>query len=836
MKRINLDENWKLKRLEESQQDSSFNIGRLDEILLDGFLPRDQVLQLESIPCEVHDALIKEGIIENPNITGRNNDCWVGESDWIYVRHFSLSEWQGEWTLRFGGLDTFVDIYLNGKQIAQHNDVFLPCIIEKLDNLRPENTLVLHFKSAKKIVNSIAIPEKYQGHVPPISMARVFRSGFHEYNGPIPELIRVGIYGHVTLEQSGLLGIEALEADVTLSEDLKLGTISLHGAYDGKGKEVRFVANLKDEEGHLAAVFEQEDFSSHMVLQVKSPKLWWPRTHGAANLYTLEVFAFCGDSCQDVVRRTIGFRRIDKVGDFDFILNGKPLKLWGANLTHMDTASGCYHAERAGELLDLAELGNFNCLRVWGESEILDDEFYEQCDRRGILLWQDFYLCYSMYSEEPEFLELCRREAKDLVLRLKHHPSVLLWCGGNEMLLSRDYDHPGEYCWGEKIFREIYPSVCTKLDPNRYYHESSPSGGLFANDPREGDTHGYTHLWYVPGSRYPTFLSENCRVSAPPLRTMQRMMTKEELWPKDYAGLMTKKRRLCWPETWNQHNTNNGVVKVGPVENYYDADDAPSLIYRLGAAHASYIKRDVERFRRGKPASDAEGPRLTKGHLLWKYNNNSNIISYGIIDYFDEPGMAYYALRNAYSPLLVSFSIEDEITVWLTNDTQDHYQGTVLVKLFNLSENKFTKQIEFPFSVQPDQSNLVGNLNQFLQFRRDHILVAYVLDQENKMLARTTDYVDIERHLIFPEDAHIELSLKDGDLMLTCNKFAHSVELIGDENGDQFGWLFEDNYFDLCPGEVKCVKIMGRHKKGTIYAKPYYSELESSIRYGIENK
>jgi beta-mannosidase len=355
---------------------------------------------------------------------------------------------------------------------------------------------------------------------------------------------------------------------------------------------------------------------------------------------------------------------------------------------------------------------------------------------------------------------------------------------------------------------------------------------LFANDPREGDTHGYTHLWYVPGSYYPVFLSENCRVSAPPLRTMQIMMTPGELWPEGYTNIMTKKQRLCWPETWNQHNTNNGAVKVGSVENYLDAEDPASLIYRLGAAHANYIKRDVERFRRGKPVSQAEGPRLTKGHLLWKFNNNSNIISYGIVDYFNEPGMAYYALRNAYSPLLVSFSIEDEIHVWLTNDTQEHYSGSVVVKLFNLPENKFTEEMEFPFSVQPDQSIPVGNLNGFLQFRREHVLVAYVFDRADKMLARNVDYVDIERHLIFPEDASIELDINDGDLILACNKFARSVELIGDEDGDRFGWMFEDNYFDLVPGEIKRVKILGRHKKGTIHAKPYYSKTESSICFG----
>ena len=195
--------------------------------------------------------------------------------------------------------------------------------------------------------------------------------------------------------------------------------------------------------------------SETVELMVAHPKLWWPWTMGEPSVYRLELT--CGSGTADSVEKVIGFRRISMVGDMDFQINGKPLKLWGANLVHPDTRSNCYRPEVMERLFNLAELGNFNILRVWGESERYPEAFYEECDKRGILSWQDFYLCYSAYPEEPEFLELCRREAEQMTRRLKSHPSILLWCGGNETLLSRDYDNPGGPCLVRRSFAVYFP-------------------------------------------------------------------------------------------------------------------------------------------------------------------------------------------------------------------------------------------------------------------------------------------------------------------------------------------------------------------------------------------
>lgn len=815
MKRIELQEGWKLWQV-------------------NGEETKGRIFTIGTMPCQVEDVLIREGVVDNPNLHGQNKDRWIGQRDWCYEKHFFLEETAGSFHLVLEGLDTFADILLNGHLLAHNESAYMPCRIEDVQGLQKgENVLRLYFRSPWKVLEQITLPGEQEELVPDFCRARVFRSGFHEFSGPLPDLVRIGVYGDIYLEQVEKNGFSGLTMTVDVDETLRRGQIHMETGYCHECTDEKLAYRLRSPEGQivLEGTLPCAGAAGVWDLEVDAPKLWWPRTHGKQPLYDLEVSLVSQGMTLDVCTKRIGFRRLEKKGDMGFLINGHPLKLWGGNLAQADTVSGCYHRERMQELLLLAETAHFNCLRVWGESEILPEEFYEECDRRGILLWQDFYLGYNMYSEDVKMLKLCRREAEALVNRLKSHPSILLWCGGNEVLLSRDYQYPDKYCYGEPIFREIYPEVCARLDPGRYYHPNSPYGGDYANDPAGGDTHGYTHLWYVPQAAYPVFLSENCRVSTPVMRTMQRMMEPHELWPEGYRGQNTKKTRRAWPETWEAHNSNQGVIKLGPVEHYYDADDAASLVYNIGAAHCEYIKKDVERFRRGKTALRPEGERRTKGHILWKFNNCSNMISYGVVDYFNEPQMAYYALKRAYEPLQISFDIGDRISVWLVNDTMETRRGSVEVTLFSLSKNQKTAGLTRTFEIGPDESRLITFLDAFGQFRRENVLLARVTDENGQLLAENVDYVDIERHLDFPQETGLKIWQEGDGLVLTAQRFARCVELTGEEDGDEFGWLFEDNYFDLVPGTEKKIRILGRHDQGIIRAKAYHDEEETTVTW-----
>ncbi len=830
-----LNTNWRLRRVDPKNPP---DMEKLDEFLRNGQDPRDKVFNVAQMPAQVHEILIAEGIIENPNIQGDGTGClWVSESDWLYVCDFPCPPGRGTTHLDFDGLDTYVDIYLNGSLIASHKDVYLPCRVDITGRLQAENRLALHFHAPKLKYDAVELPsyiENADSKIKPGARTRMFGTTFGDYLGPKPYLMRVGVYGDIRVTVVDEAEIASLHTPYRLSDELDEAVITVKIALAGETEGIAANMTLFDPNGEscgTCVALPNGSVDLEGTFTLVSPQLWWPRTHGPSPLYRIDVELVSGARVLDSATCEIGLRRLTMKGDFDFSINGLPLKLWGSNLAPLDTLTNVYNTKHMSDMLDIAELAHHNCIRVWGENERLDDDFYAQCDRRGILIWQDFFTTYSMYAPDPEMYELIRREADYQVRRLRDHACILLWCGGNESLMSRDYEFPGEEFSGLAIFNEIFPSVCAELDPERYYHRSSPDGGAYANDPLGGDTHGYTHIWYVPGNYHPVFLSENCRVSTPAKRTMQRMMKPEDLWPTGYDGMQHKNSELPWPEQWNKYNSNMGYWKLGDIESYYDATDLDAQLYRIGWGHGDYLRRRVERYRRGRPLEASSNERITKGHLLWKLNNSSNHIFFGVIDYFMEPFIPYYALKRAYEPVLLSFETGNFIHLWMVNDTTRAIRGRVFVGLFDPLMNRMAKQFELPFSIAPDESKVVTNLNQFGQFKKNHILFAYAVADDGRRVAESIDYVDIERHMRFPTDGHISMSVDNGSLVLTSDRYERSVELVGNHDGDEFGWLFEDNYFDLIPGQIKRVRVLGRHDQGRIAAKSYYGNYTAEVEY-----
>jgi hypothetical protein len=312
-------------------------------------------------------------------------------------------------------------------------------------------------------------------------------------------------------------------------------------------------------------------------------------------------------------------------------------------------------------------------------------------------------------------------------------------------------------------------------------------------------------------------------------------MTAEDLWPTNYDGLQHKNDEQLWPETWNKYNASQGYWKVGKIESYYDADDLDSMLYRIGWAHGDYLRRGLERYRRGIPQKDGTGKRVTKGHIVWKFNNSCNHIFFGLIDYFLEPYIAYYSMKRAYAPVLLSFDVANFINLWMVNDTQNTLEGKVFISLFNPKENRVIKNFDVPFKVESDESKWICDCNQFGQFRSNNILYAYAVTNDGKRIAESFDYVDLERHIRFPADGKIIASIEGDELLLESTHYERSVEILGKSDGDtddaKFGWLFEDNYFDLIPGLKKRVKIESKHQKGIINIKGYYSDNATEVTY-----
>ncbi|MFZ5830469.1 MAG: glycosyl hydrolase 2 galactose-binding domain-containing protein [Planctomycetota bacterium] len=828
--RIEISTGWKLKALEPCDA--------LDATTLAQAASGDYQegwFKVSHMPAMVPDILLERGVIEEPWLPGRAREYqWIAERDWVYAAPFCASAPETESWLQFKGLDTIVDVYLNGERIASHANMFLPLAVSVTGRLRRDNWLVLHFHSV------------FEGDGKQRRIVRDFRgdpvrrpqNNYGTYLGPNPGFSRVGVFDKIHLDVTGGNALTKVVAGGLLDEALTTGTVTLDVKGVSKEEAVELRARLLDPKGRAVARKNAAlqtnggRFAAQVNLGVSRPQVWWPRGYGDQPLYRLETTLVIGDRPHQTEIRTIGFRRITMPKRLHFVVNGMPVRLWGGDWVSPHWQTAVWDQPRAEKLFAMAEHANFNAFRVWGVVEAPDDRFYEMADARGFLLWQDFTSL--PLSADARSREICREEATLLLERLKHHPSIFAWCGGNENAMWHDPEFNAQLedrgPWPGLAAAADVGTICRQMDPERYYQPSTPFYGIDPNDPREGNTHGYTNLWFVPGYDYLNFASEDTRIAAPVLHSLRRFMAPEDLWPDDYSPVYTHGQILPWPESWQKYTTGSSWKKTGPVHLFYDASDTSSLVQRLGMAESLYYQDTIERQRRGRAAADPSAERACGGYLVWKFNDSWPQIYSGKVDYFLEPYHAYYAIRRAYAPVLLSFDVGTYIYLWVVNDTTQPISATARIQLFHLDQNKTRKEIVKPVTVGPGQSQVVVRLDEagIGAFRREHILHATLVNGAGEVLASADSLGDIERRVTFPP-AKLDVRIFNGALVLTTDKFAHTVTLEGNANGDAFGWFFDDNYFDLMPGEEKIVRVLGHHPRGCITAKAWYSPHATTV-------
>jgi len=815
-----LAKDWKLKEIEPRAS--------LDAAVLAEAEQADEAqgwLGAPAMPAMIHDVLLARGKIDPPWLPGGTEKClWVADRDWIYAVRFAERPGRQNW-LRFKGLKGRVDVYLNAEPVAAHADTDAPLTVDVSDWLRSTNTLVLHFHSSAQGATGN-------------SRRPTGRSNVGSYLGPNPNLVSIGVFDRISFASFDGHVMTEVVAGSALDESLARATVTVDAAGRSRLPKVDVRLRVLDPEGQVvgekttSAATRDGRFAIGLQLPVEHPRLWWPRGYGQQPLYRAEVALLADGRLQQTERRTIGFRRITMPDRLHFVVNGTAVMLRGAGWVTPNLMSEVWDQPREDWLFALAENANFNAFRIWGCVTAPQDKFYEMADARGFLLWQDFT---NLPMEPDEHSRaVCREKSAAMVKRLKHHPSILCWCGCNESALWYHEDFRADFRdhgpWPGLVAAEDVGEVCKRLDPERYYQPSTPYFGTNPNDPREGNTHGYTNMWFVPGYDYLNFAAEDTRIAAPVLHSLKRFMAADDLWPQGYSTLYLPGNRWPFPKSWLAYTTDESWKKVGPVEQFYDATDIAGLVHRLGMAESLYYQDTIERQRRGRPADEPGDRRCCGGYLAWKFDDSWPQVYSAKVDYFLEPYHAYYALRRAYAPVMLSFDKGAFLYLWAINDTREPVNGVVKIQLYHLEKNEFRKQIVREVTVLPGKSVVAVQLDQagIRAFRREHILFATLTDKSGQVLARANAFADIERRLSFPP-AKLSVKVEQGNLVITTDQFARTVTLEGDARGDPFGWFFEDNYFDLLPGEVKVVRVLGDHAEGRVTAKAWYSPHTTTV-------
>lgn len=788
-----------------------------------------------SFPAQVQDILYQKAILPEEFRVGWCREAiFIGETDWLYRCSFSGRPGK-RCRLLFEGLDTVVDIYLNGEFLGFCNDFYFPAVFDITGRLKEKNTLKLHFKSPLRYMEEQEWDSRWNGGV---LRCKTVRKPIHDfppeqetegsnYQGAVPYFTPVGIYAPVYLEYYE--EEEILETNFrTEVKDDGRGVLQVQAQGTGSPDCID-IRLFSQNAGEILAfrkcvsVGNGGNWRLEEKLEIPEPPLWNPRGFGRQDLCRAEVVLYKNGEITDQTQVFVGFRKIEMPAPLAFLINGKLVRLFGGSLDPMQGYTHCYEKKRADRLFELIENANMNTLRIWGEGIPLPDEFYEECDRRGILVWQEFFLGHGAYPDSEEIRQSCIREAEALVKRLRHHPCILMWCGGNETIMGAQFQQTEPY--GSSIALEDFREVVKKHDAERYYHPNSPWGGEWADDPREGDFHTYDCVWEYPYKDYPNFISEHIRTSPPVMHSLKKIIH-GSLWEKGYTGKVLNPGDGIMPDNWLER-TNVGASaqrKTASYWEYYDGETPEDFIYRFGASYGKEIRRYAEQVRIGsKEPSDFLS--RSKGYFACKLVDTWPKLYCAPIDFFQEVYIPYYALKRAFIPVCICFQKEESIRLWCVNDSPREVRKKIKFGLLDLETEKVVQCEYRTVTVAQGCGEMVFDYSEYGFFSKNSILFAGFEDTDKREEYIVIDYVDIERHLKF-RDPDLQVNLQGDTVVLKARHFARCVELLGEQGEDSFGWIFEDNYFDMLPGQERRIKVKGNKTWGTIRVKPRYGKAQ----------
>ena len=766
------------------------------------------------MPRQVQELILDKGELPDPTV---RDNCfeWVEvfQKDWIYVKEFKTPDHQGNIHLCFDGLDTEVDVFLNGNKMAYCNNMHRRWKVPVDGKLNPAgeaNRLILRFYPPQKVIDKFVA--RYPGaDVVPHKYIRKTESDFKSYMGARPHFMKVGIFDDVYLDVLP----EAFFGDIHVQSVL---------AADYSSADIHVDTDIQD----LATqIIDYEVFSPDNVLlrkgkesagkfsiRVDDPQLWYPMNFGEQPMYKIRLSMRDHGELLDEDQIEFGIRDVQIVQEdqqtgkplFCIQVNGRRIFMNGACWAPLHGFSHVWDKERAERLLQLMRLGNMNFTRVWGEGSLPGKSFFEFCDRNGIMVMMDFMTSSPIRHpiHDPGFLENITLEIEDVIKRFRNHPCIAFWDGGNEHYLFAPSNRGDNTLpVGRALFQKIMPDAVARLDPQRYFHPSSPWGGddwFNGNHPLRGDFHDYSTARFQPLNTVPLFTTEVCMVSPYAAHNMRKFMSEEELWPDEFKFTIDTPGKKAWPPGWEHHSLGSAWAKTGRIQDYCDIQDVEDACRVFGMAHGQYLKERYERQRRGVPDGKPDGYRRSWGAAVWRLHDSWPMIYMSVVDYYLEPKIPYYFLKRACEPLLISFEqTDDRIRVWVINDTPGVVEDSLIVELHRFSGEE-KKRCSRMVRLQPSESKIAIDLtNEFYEInKRDEFLVARFGDK-------------IKTHLLWPEKflqlkrGKINVELQDGNLVLEADRYITCVQL---SIPDVSGAVFSDNYFELFPGEIKRIRII----------------------------
>ncbi|MBQ6067278.1 MAG: hypothetical protein IJK89_10720 [Clostridia bacterium] len=597
---------------------------------------------------------------------------------WVYEREF---KWEGVATeesvgLRFDGIDTIADVFLNGEYIGHAEDMFVEHEFDVTGVLTPGvNRLLVHIFSAVNYARGQDYPVAMQEGAGRTQIPYLRRPA-HSFGWDIfPRLMTAGLWRDVTLVSKAPSRFKEVYYAVTEADE---NSALLRYAF-------RFTSDEDDLENIVVKVHGQcrdraFDFEIKSVFtavngeyRVRSPYLWWPKGYGDADLYEVTASLYIKGMLRDTHTEHIGLRTVRLERDFTpgsqkfcFYVNGTPIFCKGTNWVPTDAFhSRC--AERTNKVLDLVGECGCNIIRLWGGGIYESDAFYSRCDREGILVWQDFAFANTTYPESPRFIDTVADEVTKQIKKVRNHPCLCVYSSDNEVDMHYlNMRFAENYARCPKFSHELIPSLIKQHDPYRYYLKSSPEApeGFTCDNVPEQHTWGarayYKDPYYKDSSA--SFIGEAGFHGCPSPESIRRFIPEDSLYPfinRYYAAHSTEDLRLHDGHGRNIMMTKHLNILFGGVP---DTLEEFAVLSQISQAEA--LKFFIERTRALKW-------RRT-GIIWWNIIDGWPQISDAVVDYYFVKKKAFHYIKASQQPVL---ALVGELSGWgspliLSNDTR----------------------------------------------------------------------------------------------------------------------------------------------------------------------
>ena len=691
------------------------------------------------VPSVVQQSLYENGLIPHPYLgTVENQLLWISDHPWDYTLHFDADKELFEKEnveLCFEGLDTYAEVSLNGYELFSADNQFREWKADAKPFLKEkDNLLEVHF--IRYDSTQLALYEQHQPRLPEkyaVSRKAPYQHGWDW----APKYKNVGIWKPVKL-----VGWKEAKLDYayisTCYADSDSAWLWLRYGIDNRMDEVEYQVELsmsshQDESFFLnhertlsfpAKSLKTGTHQLSLIVPMREPQLWWPNEMGEQPLYDFEVVLKKGERVLDTKKFKSGLRTFEMVDEpdsigraFYFKVNGVPMYAKGANYVPEEMIETWINADNTLRLLRQAKDAHFNMLRVWGGGIYPSDDFFNICDSLGILVWQDFMYAGTMYPYDEAFLENARIEAEEQVRRLASHPSLALWCGGNEI-------SEGYYNWGwqkslnwseeddqaikagyDQLFETILPEAVTLYDGTRPYWPSSPSKGWGRPESlTEGDVH-YWGVWWgeLPYEMYREkvgrFNSEYGYQSYPDYSTLMKIAQGEEL-SKDAEVIAAHQKHA------------RGTRQIDDfIQRYYypnvQPKDFEEYVYLSQLSQAYGMEIAIEAHRTAKP--------YNMGTLYWQLNDAWPVTSWSSIDYYGNPKVFHERLKTLYAPVLLSLDKKD-YGVFVTSDLMRSIDGTLTITVCDLEgQQLFEQKVKVEMVANENRKFVVEGLSEYMR-------------------------------------------------------------------------------------------------------------------------